>query len=192
MLHVPTLAMVAVFVTTILGALLLFAWRRDQSTDALAWWGVGYLVGGLSFALLSARGSIPDVLSIELANMFLLLGYSLLLAGARAFGGRETPVTVFLIAPLIGFALGALIQRIVIQPIRNAAALSIVATFGLSLILQESVRMTFGPTPRRILAPIHGTILLFGVNYEIYRLFAALIALAAIGGSPRTDSLGLF
>jgi len=88
----------------------------------------------------------------------------------------------FLIAPLIGFALGALIQRIVIQPIRNAAALSIVATFGLSLILQESVRMTFGPTPRRILAPIPGTILLFGVNYEIYRLFAALIALAAIGG----------
>src|SRR2546422_6516166 len=88
----------------------------------------------------------------------------------------------FLIAPLMGFALGALIQRIVIQPIRNAAALSIVATFGLSLILQESVRMSFGPTPRRILAPIPSTILLFGVNYGIYRLFAALIALAAIGG----------
>src|ERR1043165_3437748 len=100
-LHIPTLALVAVFVTVILGALLLFAWRRDQSTDALAWWGVGYLVGGLSFALLSARGTIPDVLSIEIANMFLLLGYSLLLAGARAFGGRETPVTVFLVAPLI-------------------------------------------------------------------------------------------
>jgi diguanylate cyclase (GGDEF)-like protein len=100
-LHIPTLALVAVFVTVILGALLLFAWRRDQSTDALAWWGVGYLVGGLSFALLSARGTIPDVLSIEIANMFLLLGYTLLLAGARAFGGRETPVTVFIIAPLI-------------------------------------------------------------------------------------------
>src|SRR5690348_10440938 len=100
-LHIPTLALVAVFVTVILGALLLFAWRRDQSTDALAWWGAGYLVGGLSFALLSARGEIPDVLSIEIANMFLLLGYTLLLAGARAFGGRQTPVTVFIIAPLI-------------------------------------------------------------------------------------------
>ena len=100
-LHIPTLALVAVFVTVILGALLLFAWRRDQSTDALAWWGVGYLVGGISFALLSARGEIANVFSIEIANGLLLLGYSFLLAGTRAFSGRETPVTVFLIAPLI-------------------------------------------------------------------------------------------
>ena len=49
----------------------------------------------------------------------------------------------FLIVPLIGFFLGALIQRVVIQPIRNVAALTIVATFGLSLILQESVRIWF-------------------------------------------------
>jgi diguanylate cyclase (GGDEF)-like protein len=100
-LHIPTLALVAVFVTVILGALLLFAWRRDQSTDALAWWGAGYLVSGLSFALLSARGEIANVFSIEIANGLLLLGYSFLLAGTRAFSGRETPVTVFLIAPLI-------------------------------------------------------------------------------------------
>src|ERR1051325_8548470 len=88
-LHIPTLALVAVFVTVILGALLLFAWRRDQSTDALAWWGVWYLVGGLSFALLSARGEIANVFSIEIANGLLLLGYSFLLAGTRAFSGRE-------------------------------------------------------------------------------------------------------
>jgi diguanylate cyclase (GGDEF)-like protein len=100
-LHIPTLALVAVFVTVILGGLLLLAWRHDRSTDALAWWGAGYLVGGASFALLSARGVIPNVLSIEIANAVLLVGYSLLFAGTRAFSGRETPVTVFLIAPLI-------------------------------------------------------------------------------------------
>jgi diguanylate cyclase (GGDEF)-like protein len=58
-------------------------------------------VGGISFALLSARGEIANVFSIEIANGLLLLGYSFLLAGTRAFSGRETPVTVFLIAPLI-------------------------------------------------------------------------------------------
>jgi branched-chain amino acid transport system permease protein len=88
----------------------------------------------------------------------------------------------FLVAPLIGFILGALIQRIVIQPIRNVAALSIVATFGLSLILQETVRITYGPTPGRILSPIPGTVRLFGIDYDIYRLFAAVVALLAIGG----------
>jgi len=62
---------------------------------------LGYLVGGLSFGLLSARGSIPDVFSIEIANGLLLLGYGFLLAGTRAFSGRETPVTTFLVAPLI-------------------------------------------------------------------------------------------
>jgi diguanylate cyclase (GGDEF)-like protein len=100
-IHVPTLALVAVFITVILGALLLLAWRHDRGTAALAWWGVGYLVGGASFGLLAARGTIPNVLSIEIANALVLLGYSFLFAGMRAFGRRETPVTVFLIAPLI-------------------------------------------------------------------------------------------
>lgn len=93
--------MVAVFVTAILGGLLLMAWRRDQGTSALAWWGIGYLLGGLAFALLSARGVIPDVLSLDIANASLLLSYTLFLAGARAFGGRDTPPTVFLICPLL-------------------------------------------------------------------------------------------
>src|SRR5260370_26100944 len=88
----------------------------------------------------------------------------------------------FIVAPLIGFLLGALIQRMIIQPIHNVAALSIVATFGLSLILEESVRITFGPTPRRILPPVQGTVALFGVDYELYRLFAAAVAIVALAG----------
>jgi diguanylate cyclase (GGDEF)-like protein len=101
MLHVPTLAMVAVFVTTILGALLLLAWRRDQNSNALLWWGTSYLLGALSFALLSARGVIPDVFSVEMANTAVLLSYGFMFAGARAFNGRETPMTALLVAPLI-------------------------------------------------------------------------------------------
>lgn len=100
-LHVPTLAMVAVFVTAILGGLLILAWRRDQGTGALLYWGIGYLTGGLAFALLSARGVIPLVLSLDIANAALLVSYTLFLAGARAFGGRDTPPTVFIVAPLL-------------------------------------------------------------------------------------------
>jgi diguanylate cyclase (GGDEF)-like protein len=100
-LHVPTLAIVAVFVTTILGVLLLLAWRREQNSNALLWWGFSYLLGATSFALLSARNAIPDVFSIEMANTAILLSYGFLYAGARAFNGRETPVTTLLVAPLI-------------------------------------------------------------------------------------------
>lgn len=101
MLHVPTLAAIAVFVTAILGGLLMLAWRREQNSSALLWWGAGYALAAVSFALVSARGRIPDVLSTELGNGLLLLGYAFLLAGTRAFNGRETPPTVFLVAPLI-------------------------------------------------------------------------------------------
>jgi branched-chain amino acid transport system permease protein len=88
----------------------------------------------------------------------------------------------FIVAPLVGFLLGAIIQRLVIQPVRGAAALTIVATFGLSLILQEGVRIVFGPTPRRILPPINATVPIFGIDYDVYRIFAALVSMAALIG----------
>jgi branched-chain amino acid transport system permease protein len=86
----------------------------------------------------------------------------------------------FLVVPLVGMLIGCAIERLVIKPIENSPALSIVACFGLSLILQESVRATFGATPKRILDPIGSTILFFGMNYQVYRLFAAAVAVAAI------------
>ncbi len=88
----------------------------------------------------------------------------------------------FLIIPLFGFAAGALIERGVLRPIENSASLSIVATFGLSLILQEGVRATFGATPKRILDPLGLTVPLFNLDYQVYRLFAAAVAILAIGG----------
>ena len=88
----------------------------------------------------------------------------------------------FLIVPLVGLLLGALVERAVIQPIRGMAALSIAATFGLSIIIQESVRATYGAAPKRILPPIEGTMPLFGLEYDLYRVFAAAVAVLAIAG----------
>ncbi len=140
------------------------------------------LIWGLIIALIALGLSIIfgllDIINIAHGDFF-MVGTVLAWATLEATGNFWLG---FIVAPLIGFLLGALIQRVVIQPIRNVAALSIVATFGLSLILQEVVRMTFGPTPRRILPPIQGTIPLFGIEYEIYRLFAAAVAVAALVG----------
>ncbi len=88
----------------------------------------------------------------------------------------------FLFVPLFGFMLGAIIERGVMRPVEASAALSIVATFGLSLILQEGVRATFGATPKRMLDPIGVTFPIMNLEYQVYRLFAAGIAIVAIGG----------
>jgi len=86
----------------------------------------------------------------------------------------------FLIVPLIGLVLGAALERFVMRPVENNASLSIVAAFGLSLILQEGVRATFGATPKRILDPIGITFPIFDLQYDVYRLFAAGVSIVAI------------
>ena len=125
--------------------------------DTLLLLALNGLIWGLIIALIALGLSVIFGL-LDIINMahgdFFMVGTVLAWFTLEATGNFWL---AFLVAPLIGFILGALIQRIVIQPMRDVAALSIVATFGLSLILQESVRITFGPTPRRILPPITGT-----------------------------------
>src|SRR5215470_17312613 len=127
------------------------------------------LIWGLIIALialgLAVIFGLLDIINLAHGDFF-MVGTVLTWATLQTTGSFWL---AFLVAPLAGFVLGALIQRAIIQRIRNTAALSIVATFGLSLILQEAVRMTYGPTPGRILSPIPGTMLMFGVDYEIYR-----------------------
>src|SRR4029078_9102836 len=148
--------------------------------DTLLLLALNGLIWGLIIALIALGLSIIfgllDVINIAHGDFFMV-------ATVLAWFTLEAPGNFwlgFLVAPLVGFILGALTQRVVIQPIRGAAACSIVATFVLSLILQESVRIAFGPVPRRILPPITGTIPLFGIEYDIYRILAAALSIAAL------------
>src|SRR6202171_921816 len=150
--------------------------------DKLLLLGMNGLIWGLIIALialgLAVIFGLLDIINLAHGDFF-MIGTVLAWTTLQATGSFWP---AFIVAPLIGFVLGALIQRTIIQPIHNVAALSIVATFGLSLILQEGVRITYGPTPGRILSPIRGTIHVFGVDYEIYRLFAAAVAVLALAG----------
>jgi diguanylate cyclase (GGDEF)-like protein len=95
-LDVPTLFIVSIFVTTILGLFLLFAWVQDRSIRALAWWGVAYLIGGLSVALFSVQDSLSDPLSVAIANALLFVACGVIWSGARLFHGREVlPYAMF-------------------------------------------------------------------------------------------------
>jgi diguanylate cyclase (GGDEF)-like protein len=93
LLDIPTLIIVSIFVTAILGLLLLFAWIQDRSIQALAWWGVAYIVAGLSIALLSGRLPVSDAVSIDIASALLFAACGLSWNGARLFD--EKPVRPF-------------------------------------------------------------------------------------------------
>jgi len=144
--------------------------------------GMNGIVWGLIIALIALGLSIIfgllDIINIAHGDFFMI--GTVLAWGVFDVTGNYW--IAFILVPVIGFGMGAVIEYLVIQPIKNAAALSIVATFGLSVILQEGVRATYGATPGRILPPIEGTVLLFGIEYQIYRLFAAAASIAAIAG----------
>jgi diguanylate cyclase (GGDEF)-like protein len=88
-LDVPTLFIVSIFVTTILGLFLLFAWAQDRSIRALAWWGVAYLIGGVSVAAYTMQDSLSNALSMAIGNALLFVACGVIWSGARLFHGRE-------------------------------------------------------------------------------------------------------
>jgi branched-chain amino acid transport system permease protein len=84
------------------------------------------------------------------------------------------------LVPLIGLLLGAIIERGLMRPIEESPDLTIVVAFGLSLVLQETVRATFGATPQRLSDPIGITFPILGFDYEFYRLLAAGFSILTI------------
>jgi diguanylate cyclase (GGDEF)-like protein len=88
-LDVPTLLVVSIFVTVILGLLLIFAWIQDRSIQALGWWGAAYLLGGLSAGMLSLQQFISSAISIDLASALLFVACGMSWNGARLFDGKD-------------------------------------------------------------------------------------------------------
>lgn len=84
-----TLVFVTVFVTALLGGLLLFSWSQNRRMGAMGWWSASYLLGAAGSFLLAGRTEIPDVLSITVANAAVIASYGGLWTGCRCFAGRR-------------------------------------------------------------------------------------------------------
>lgn len=95
-LDIPTLVIVSIFVTAILGLLLLFVWVQDRSIQALAWWGAAYLIAGLSIGLLSGQFPLSQSVSVDIANAMLFAACGLSWNAARLFDDKEVrPFAMF-------------------------------------------------------------------------------------------------
>src|SRR5271170_7968227 len=104
-LDVQTLSVVTVFITALLGALLVFAGLQNQSIRAPMWWGAAHIVNASGIGLGGSHGAAPDFLSTDVANALVLFGFGLTWAGARVFDGRKVNPWLLFIAPAIWFVL---------------------------------------------------------------------------------------
>ena len=87
-LDVNTLFQVTIYVEAILGLLLLFAWVQNSSIHAVAWWGFAHIIRAGSVLLFGMYGSVPDLISIDLANALLFTAFAVTWTGARLFDGK--------------------------------------------------------------------------------------------------------
>jgi diguanylate cyclase (GGDEF)-like protein len=95
-LDINTLFLVTIYVEAILGLLLLFAWAQNTAITAVAWWGFAHLLRAASVTLFGLYGSVPDLISIDLANAILFTSFAVTWTGARVFDHRKVePVLLF-------------------------------------------------------------------------------------------------
>jgi GGDEF domain-containing protein len=205
LLDVPTLFIVSIFVTTILGLFLLFAWVQDRSIRALAWWGAAYLIAGISVAIYTMQDSATSAFSLAIGNALLFVACGVIWSGARLFHGREVrPLWMFAgaIAWLIALTFPGFVEssagRIVLSSVAIAAYtfLTAMELWGgrrerlLSrwpavavLVLQAAVFLV--PIPIVLLAPgeenladfAHGWFGIFALETLLYAIATAFIVL---------------
>jgi branched-subunit amino acid ABC-type transport system permease component len=86
-------------------------------------------------------------------------------------------------AAVVMAVVGAAIYLTTLRPLIGRDPLTtILATFGVSLVLQNYALWQFGPVARKVAEPMTGQFTLFYLDYPWYRLVIAGLAAAIIGG----------
>ncbi|MGE0339894.1 MAG: branched-chain amino acid ABC transporter permease [Xanthobacteraceae bacterium] len=96
---------------------------------------------------------------------------------------------LLVLVPLAMLPIGYLVERSLIQRVFNSKdrhVTTLLLTFGFGLVLEEIIKLLFGPNPYKPETPIRGAIEVFGIFIPNYRLFlivaggAVIVAVALI------------
>jgi branched-chain amino acid transport system permease protein len=90
---------------------------------------------------------------------------------------------LLVLVPLLMLPLGYVVERGLIQRVFNTPdrhVSTLLLTFGLALVLEDVLKVIFGPNTQRPPTPIKGAIDMFGIFLPTYRLFLIVFGLAVI------------
>jgi len=150
---------------------------------------------------------LMNVINMAHGEMFLLGAYAVVLV-ERHGGGFWLALAL---APLALAVIGLLIEELVIRHVYHRFIDTILATWGLSISLKQTVIIAFGPTAQQVDNPLPQAVAILGTRYPVYRLFImavavliatgtfllfyrtslGLVARAVIANRPMASSLGL-
>lgn len=104
--------------------------------------------------------------------------------GAISLGAFGLNFWVMLaLVPLLMAPMGVLAERVLIKRVFNSKdrhVATLLVTLGLSLILEDVLRLVYGPNTHRLDAPISGASEFFGVLVPNYRLLLILVGVGVI------------
>jgi branched-chain amino acid transport system permease protein len=141
------------------------------------------IVTGMILALVASGLTlifgIMDVVNFAHGELFMLGAY----IGVIVLASTGSFWLALVLASLVVAILGAALQIVTLRPLLGRDPLNtILATFGISLVLQNYALWQFGPTSRKINEPITAHFSLFYLEYPWYRLLIALLSALIIGG----------
>lgn len=141
------------------------------------------IVTGMILALVASGLTlifgIMDVVNFAHGELFMLGAY----VGVITLAASGDFWIALVVATLIVALLGAAIHLVVLRPLLGRHHLTtILATFGVSLVLQNYALWQFGPVARKIQEPFTGHFTLFYLDYPWYRIVIALLSAAIITG----------
>jgi branched-subunit amino acid ABC-type transport system permease component len=143
---------------------------------------VNGIVSGMILALVASGLTlifgIMDVVNFAHGELFMLGAY----VGTTIMVATGNFWVALVVASLTIALLGAIIQVTTLRPLLGRDPLTtILATFGISLVLQNWALYKFGPVARKIQEPFTGHFTLFYLEYPWYRIVIALLSAAIIG-----------
>jgi urea ABC transporter permease protein UrtB len=86
------------------------------------------------------------------------------------------------LAPVVAGLVGVAIERGILRFLYDRPLDSLLATFGLSVIIRQVVQFIFSPNPQTVRAPIGGSFLLAGFNIPWWRLIIVLVTVGLMVG----------
>lgn len=142
------------------------------------------LLNGLSIA------SILIMVSLGLAVIFGMLGIINLAHGeffmlgaycvATATAWGLSPWWGIAAAPIVVGLVGIAAQQTIIKPLYRRPLDTLLATWGLSIVIRQVVRLIYGSGQMMAGSLITGSTSLFGLGYPTYRLFIILVTAAIV------------
>lgn len=116
-----------------------------------------------------------EVINMAHGELYMAGAYAAVTAASVGLGFWGS----LILAPIFVALIGLLIERIGFRPLQarpHRAILTILLTFGISLMLRDAARAIWGPDPHRVEPPITGVFDLGGVLIPNYRLLVLIVA----------------